>query len=263
MRWFITNQVNIGLLCGGIGKLCVLDFDSRIQYINWRDDTMLLSSALWGQIAENGYKVITGRGVHVYIKTKFAQPSYRCDKYKADVKGEGGIAIAPPSVHPSGAMYTPLNDGDIYVVACQQELLDAVPPVSSMSHRGRHAGIWDDIESMAACYNGPYVDVRSALPIVDFVQDIGGERPIKYGRDKRFGLTRCIYPGHKDSHASMRIDTVRNTLNCSSTSCPLHSDSYWLNVVDVYKLICDMDEYDAYMELRQYVLFNKSKGRLG
>jgi hypothetical protein len=51
----------------------------------------------------NTWVAKTARGYHVYLRTK--EPPRPAHYDKIDIKGEGSVVLAPPSVHPSGARY--------------------------------------------------------------------------------------------------------------------------------------------------------------
>ncbi len=103
--WFAVQPTNLAVICGGIsGGLVVLDFDNEEKY---RDFYINASKKTGTDLLEFTRISKTSRGYHVWLKV--AEP-VKSQKYPAlDIKSEGGYVIAPPSVHPEGAVYRFLN----------------------------------------------------------------------------------------------------------------------------------------------------------
>jgi hypothetical protein len=99
--WNQDPNRNIGIDLGASG-LCVLDFDQGEDKIpSWVRDTRT-------------YKVRTAKGLHVYFKG--ARPTkklYVNGVPVGDIKSAGGYVLASGSVHPSGAIYTVVDDSPI------------------------------------------------------------------------------------------------------------------------------------------------------
>lgn len=96
-QWFNGGDNNIAIVCGKVsGNLVVFDFDD----IN----TVPFVMGSIGEVAKKTMVVRTGKGYHVYYKTKEPQ-NFKLNNIKVDVKGEGGYVLAPPSIHPSGVRY--------------------------------------------------------------------------------------------------------------------------------------------------------------
>lgn len=85
------------------GGLVVLDYDDRDRGVANPVDTLTVE---------------TGKGLHYYVRvlsdTRIGNSAYR--RAGLDIRGIGGIAIAPPSQHPSGAIYRLVNDKPILEV---------------------------------------------------------------------------------------------------------------------------------------------------
>jgi hypothetical protein len=93
-RW---PEANIGIVTGEISGVVVVDFDSE-EAIEWARREGLLETAL----------VSTGKGIHAYYlypSGKKIGNSVDLNGMKIDIRGEGGYAVAPPSIHPSGSVY--------------------------------------------------------------------------------------------------------------------------------------------------------------
>lgn len=91
-------DANVGVLAGAAsGGLVVLDFD----------DPEILHSVLGmspRSIAAHTIVVKTARGYHVYARCEGIATRVPRDGFS--ILGEGSLAVAPPSVHPSGLVYS-------------------------------------------------------------------------------------------------------------------------------------------------------------
>jgi hypothetical protein len=102
--WFVRwPDANLGLACGAVSKLCVLDIDGEEGFIT---------------LSERGYHIpetltaTTGRGKHYY----FQHPNQPTSNFVwgrrglslpcVDFRGDGGYVVAPPSLHVSGKRYS-------------------------------------------------------------------------------------------------------------------------------------------------------------
>jgi len=106
--WFARGGVTgVGLICGEIsGGLCVRDFDDPAEYERW--------SQAYPDVATALPTVVSGRaggGWHVYCRAP--DRFWRTRKIpgtKDHWKANGSYVVAPPSRHPSGAVYQWLGD---------------------------------------------------------------------------------------------------------------------------------------------------------
>lgn len=113
--WFIRPR-NIALITGW-ANLVVLDFDSMDAYALWLDSTNHVAKDLT-------YRVLTARGVHVYLSVTEQVQSYKINGV-IEVRARGQYVCAPPSIHPTGAPYLAANP-DAPVVQVNQ-LCDVLP----------------------------------------------------------------------------------------------------------------------------------------
>jgi hypothetical protein len=96
-----TRNIGIDL---GASDLCVLDFDKPESIPQWLNEIRT-------------YKVASSRGVHVYFRgARKTNKIYVDGTLVGDVKSEGGYVLAEGSVHPSGAVYTVIDDSPIVQV---------------------------------------------------------------------------------------------------------------------------------------------------
>ncbi|NLE75621.1 MAG: hypothetical protein GX605_02565, partial [Chloroflexi bacterium] len=94
--WAKWPRANVGIACGPSG-LVVLDVDGDA------------GRASWAQLGQSGQTptATTGKGQHLYYQANGHHVGNSAGKLGPglDVRGAGGYVVAPPSVHPSGAVY--------------------------------------------------------------------------------------------------------------------------------------------------------------
>jgi len=123
--WFTKwPDANIGIVTGNISNLVVFDLDSEnaVQYAE----------------NEGGFPVTvkakTGKGYHIYAQHPgFAVKNDVEKKLDIDIRGDGGYAAAPPSVHGSGRQYE-WEDGlsifEIDPAECRPWMIDYLKAVT-------------------------------------------------------------------------------------------------------------------------------------
>jgi hypothetical protein len=86
---------NVGIVTGKISGCVVIDCDSDGAY---------------GWAMRNGCRsnmvVRTARGFHIYFKYKPMGNRVKVGGRDLDIRGDGGYTVVPPSLHPSGIMYS-------------------------------------------------------------------------------------------------------------------------------------------------------------
>jgi len=106
-----TGAYNLAVVAGW-QNLVVIDFDTFDGFIKW-----------YPQHQVETYMVRTARGIHVYLFTE--QSSANRKAPGIDIKSAGGYVLAPPSVHPTGALYDELWPIPIAKVESVDSLLPA------------------------------------------------------------------------------------------------------------------------------------------
>lgn len=100
-------DANIGIVTGArSGDLVVLDFDER-------DGPERILGLSAEQLSFVTMVVETSRGWHVYARGAGVASS--TPHAGLDVRGEGGMVVAPPSIHPSGHVYRFVRPGSSIV----------------------------------------------------------------------------------------------------------------------------------------------------
>ena len=99
VRASFTDEARaLGIVCGRVSGLVVIDFDDHLRYQRFCRHRPQLAKS---------YTVKTRRGYHVYFKTAEKVPTHQFDG--GDIKGEGSYVIAPPSCI-GGFKYRPINN---------------------------------------------------------------------------------------------------------------------------------------------------------
>lgn len=113
--WFKRNSYQIAIVCGKIsGGLTVLDFDdlSDEYLLKWCEQPYTYTMV--GILPF----VQTGNGTHVYFRSALEIGNKKLARKEEngkilnliETRGEGGYAICPPSLHPSGKRYQFIGD---------------------------------------------------------------------------------------------------------------------------------------------------------
>jgi len=96
-QWFTQNpDANIGIVTGKLSNLCVFDIDSQ-EAQEYADE-------------QGGFpdtpKAKTGKGWHYYMSYPDFEVRPSVNKeLEIDIRAEGGLIVAPPSIHGSGVAY--------------------------------------------------------------------------------------------------------------------------------------------------------------
>jgi predicted P-loop ATPase len=98
----VPHTGNYGVKCGARSGVFVVDFDDL--------DALDALEAEHGRLPRT-FMVATGRGAHAYFRHPGGLILNSASKLapKVDVRGDGGQVIGPGSVHPTGAIYTPVD----------------------------------------------------------------------------------------------------------------------------------------------------------
>jgi len=104
--WFRKTRHNIGIICGRISRIAVLDADSQE-----------LAERLLRELPETPMMTKTAKGLHFFYRLKDGQhvpPRVRVNRMMLDVRGEASYVVAAPSIHPdTGKPYERLGSWDL------------------------------------------------------------------------------------------------------------------------------------------------------
>ncbi len=133
--WRRWPEANLGVVTGAASGLVVLDVDPR----HGGGDALAEMEAFNGPLPRTAESLTGGGGQHLY----FQHPGGRVPSKPAapglDVKGDGGIVVAPPSLHVTGRLYvweTGCAPEDIGVAEMPSWLLRIAldPPATADGH---------------------------------------------------------------------------------------------------------------------------------
>ena len=103
-RWWTEYpNGNVGIICGSISGIAVIDIDDIDK-----------ADARVKQEMPTGYQVITKNGLHAYYtipKGVMLQSNPKI--LGVELKAEGSLVAAPPSIHPEGGAYTFKMNGEL------------------------------------------------------------------------------------------------------------------------------------------------------
>lgn len=102
-RWFERwKRANVGIVTGAVSGLVVLDVDPR----HGGDDALFGIERDSGPLPETPEAITGGGGRHIYFRHPGGIVRNMVGLAPGiDLRGDGGMIVAPPSVHPSGRRY--------------------------------------------------------------------------------------------------------------------------------------------------------------
>lgn len=207
-RWF-SNPRNYGVVCGW-QNLTVLDFDDWATYNRWAA-WALKASPLARSTADNAFRVTTSRGVHLYV----ILPLDRNRKLPGlDIKTHGYV-VGPGCIHPSGAIYEPMNEMVFPYVPALGDILPAewiattAPENIELRLPKIHErDLWAAVNAGVNEGKDLIQTIRERFPIESFFVN----KKSSDGGKGRWWMTRC--PFHDDHKPSMWIDVERGICQC-------------------------------------------------
>lgn len=144
-KWFLSN-CNVGIITGQISGITVLDLDNHKAF-EFAARQGGLDNAPW---------VKTGKGYHFYYQYEAGHTSFVRRWDGIDLRSEGGLVVAPPSIHVTGTEYIwegfgkPLPPLPPWVINAEKvktkqsfkELYKGVSEGSRNDTLARFAGLW-------------------------------------------------------------------------------------------------------------------------
>ena len=233
--WFgPTSPVcNLGLVTGFNG-LVVIDFDTLDAYGMWLH-MAAMTGGLMAAIAQHTYRVMTARGMHIYLRTVEPVESYQVGMI--DVKARFGYVLVPPSVHPSGYLY------EAAIPTAHVMQVDALSDVFPLE---RPAPI---IQAQNASeYTDPFEAAMHAIEVpsgaIDTIKaTMRPEDLLGLVRNGQRHIIRC--PLHNDNHPSFNI-YADGRWKCFG--CGRYGD-----VIDLWAMMHNISTKEAIVELAEQV----------
>lgn len=238
--WFSGPRRNLAIVTGWRG-LVVIDFDLMEAYEAWRqwaEDRSLSTLST--------YKVLTGRGVHLYVSVD--QPVRTAHIGLIDIKAAGGYVLAPPSVHPSGRVYREVDPGasimhvrdlsEILPFEIEPEVPVVVEHIAPRSPATLSDDVWNTADNPRQMGGGGAVEtIRTRILIEDLLPEAGRARG-------RWIHVRC--PFHDDKTPSFWIDRQQQLCGCMA-GCTVRP----LDVIGLYARLNGMANGEAIRDLAQ------------
>lgn len=150
--WF-AGPVNLAVVTGAVsGDLLVLDFDDLEVFSIWYTLTGLDTRT-----------ATTGKGVHCYFRCVdgFNGDFYVDGKLGGQARFTGGYVVAPPSVHPSGAVYQWSVDTDLLTV--DRRVLQVTPKPERLGPSSDRAAAADRLTTPGRGVKDPAKYAETAL----------------------------------------------------------------------------------------------------
>ena len=125
--WRKTPNANIGIACGAMSGIFVVDLDvDENKGINGYETLMDWQRTLGKELPDTA-NTITGRGgYHLLYRTTKHIKSRVNILPGIDIRGDGGYIVAPPSIHPNGRPYEWEQSIDEYGIAEANETVFAL-----------------------------------------------------------------------------------------------------------------------------------------
>ena len=130
-HWFNTNpDANIGIVTGAVSNLVVFDLDSE-RALEYAEEQ--------GGFPEDTVKVKSGKGYHVYMR----HPGFYVNNkvnlaLTIDIRADGGLIAAPPSMHGSGHQYQWVEGFSIFETdpaECSPWMIDYLQAVKNVDSK--------------------------------------------------------------------------------------------------------------------------------
>jgi hypothetical protein len=233
-RWFRPGrQTNAAVICGWNG-LTVIDFDDMAEYLKWLAWS-LTAGEMARRVSGYTYRVKTSRGMHVYL---FVDETPRCSHFSwGDIKGKGGYVLIPPSVHPSGAIYTAVDElAPILRVDSLQGIIPdppaaPVPVCPPTVHVCSSSALWPATV---------VEEIKEKVSILSLLTDV------KATGGSRWFAAKC--PFHDDKEPSFWIDAEKGLCGCYSGCTPKP-----LDVIGLYGRLHSLTNKEAIKQLAEQI----------
>lgn len=241
-EWFNDESRNIGIICGGSRNLVVIDFDT-IEGYTWWVKKCLASDSIWRKVAEDGYKVKSSRGFHVYVTTDRRVESRELKDRGIGIRSHDHYVLVPPSVHPGGTVYEGIGEFNLFAVEDLQTFME-VPPIERKAVP-QIDDVWD-IDLILKQEGSPVERIKKTFTMLSYVSRLTTMEC--KSPDHRWWYGRCVSPYHEDKNPSFRVDTVNNMCTCMTPSCMLFEEK-GLDVIALHARLNGMSMKESINDL--------------
>lgn len=230
--WFEKNPPpNIGVVCGGKRNLVVIDFDTPTSFSKF---ITRIPNKYQKPILGTS-KVITSRGLHVYLFTDQPEKSFKLVAHHIDVQAVGKFVVCPPSIHPSGHVYAYSGNNEIQSIDSVRSLFKDELKSQEIINISRKLDEFNGTSVSSAYHSlSELVSIiKSRYPIVAFCNQFTD----MHQTSGAYWAGRCISPQHKDTYPSFIVNEKTNKAKCLSPRCELYSESRAYDIIDLYMIL--------------------------
>lgn len=251
--WLASDWCNYGVICGW-SNLVVLDFDSLDYFGLWH---LWARAAGLARVVETSFKVLTARGVHVYLRTHDAAANEK--RVGIDVQAQHKFVVGPGCTHATGTQYVPVGALRLVQVESVESVLpiELFPSVRPDASCGQTGASWNPLSTddrlKSATNNTEYDPFQMAMFAggADLISTVKSRVRIetlftdvqKTSRDGRWLVTLC--PFHDDHNPSMWIDAQRQICGCAT--CGMRP----MDAVNLYARMHNLSDADAVRVMAQ------------
>lgn len=254
-KWLASGWNNYGVICGW-GNLVVLDFDNLQWFALWR---IWAASVGLGRIVETSFKVLTARGVHVYLRTQ--APATNEKRAGIDVQAQRRFVVGPGCTHASGTQYVAVGGFRLVEVpdvatVLPVELFPSVRPGASCGHLEASWGALSADDGLKSATNHTeyqYDPWQSAMftTDTDLIGAVKSRVRIetlftdarRTSADGRWLACKCLF--HADANPSAWIDVRRQLYGC--TVCGFKP----MDAINLYARVHNLDDAAAVRAMAQ------------
>ena len=161
-RHFMRMRRNIGLPCGP-AKLLVVDEDEPGAFAAYAGSI--------GEAVPDTFRVSTSRGEHFYFRQDgdLTNSDGALRDLKIDVRGKGGMVVAPGSKHASGHLYLPVDpDADVAEIPAWLERTVRQRTGKSKPSATAAGGSFAEPDPLAAPHSDPIPDGKRHNALVSY-----------------------------------------------------------------------------------------------
>jgi len=239
-QWFATDHVNLAVITGW-RRLVVLDFDGMDAWNIWK--AWARHETIANYILDHTYKVMTARGTHVYVYLD--QPVKMRPLGFMDIKAAGGYVLAPPSMHPTGALYTAMDEN---AEICRCPSLDCLlpsawlvqPEIVPVHAEPKIIDLWDRANNASEPVGISVEEIKQNVRIESFFAKLWPTRN---------GYKVALCPLHDDHHPSMWVDVKNQICGCYA-GC---NGGKLMDAIDLFSRLNNISNSDAIRELAERI----------
>lgn len=251
-RWLGSGWQNYGVIAGW-DNLAMIDFDTAEAFEIWQAYFKILRG-----VYETPFIVRSARGAHVYIRL-YGKDLNNQKRRGVDLKVHG-YCVGPESIHPSGAVYTPITDmvfpdvfdletilpSELFPPVVVVQVTMPVVPMPAVMLPTTEYDPWGaaSSESHSATGSPQGLDLVAKVKTYVRIENLFPDAFYSSG-DHRWMTVKC--PFHADHRPSAWIDTRRQLFGCQTCGfLPM-------DAINLYAKMHGINESTAVVEMAREV----------